>query len=369
MRSSQPLSFVVVGFALFSMFFGSGNLIFPLFLGQAAQDHWLSAFAGFSMTAVALPLLAVFAMVLYKGNYGNFFNHFGKIPGLAIPLCLLTVWIPLGSAPRCTALAYASLLPYVDLSCPLWAFALVYCGAVFWMVWRKNAILDILGYFLTPLLLICLGVIIFQGVSLSALSISWHTPEVFLLRGLMEGYNTMDLIAAFFFSASVIDLLRNASNDESLSLTTTLKASFVAAFLLAAVYLGLLCLSVSHADLLQAVPKEQLFVQSAKEVLGPQLGIIAAAAVFCACLTTSIALSSVFADFLADKLFQDPSKYHISLIITQLVTFAMAITGLQGITFVTEPLLQILYPLLLVLILFNLARKFFLKETLAVTSE
>jgi LIVCS family branched-chain amino acid:cation transporter len=364
MKRCPQLYFIVVGLALFSMFFGSGNLIFPLYLGQITGDSWLGAFAGFCATAVILPLLAVFAIVLYRGHYEHFFSHFGKIPALLIPLALLTVWIPLGSAPRCVALAHASMLPYVNESLPLWGFSVLYSLGVFWMVWRKNAILDILGYVLTPLLLTSLGVIIFQGVSFWNLNFHWEASSPAALRGLMEGYNTMDLIAAFFFSASVVEMLRNSSHDESLSLSTTLKASFVAAGLLGLVYFGLICLSVSHVEVLQSMPKEQLFVQAAKSVLGPQLGIIAAFAVFSACLTTSMALASVYAEFIANRLLGDASKYSLCLVGTQIITFAMSITGLEGITFVTEPLLQILYPLLLLLIVFNLVRKAFMKETM-----
>lgn len=363
MKRYPQLYFVVVGLALFAMFFGSGNLIFPLYLAQVTGGDWLWAFAGFAATAVVMPLLAVFAIVLYKGDYVHFFSHLGKIPALLIPLALLTVWIPLGSGPRCTALAYASMLPYVESPIPLWAFSIMYSVGVFWMVWRKSAILDILGFVLTPLLLVSLALIIFQGVSFSALDATFNAKGDVVLRGLMEGYNTMDLIAAFFFSASIVKMLQSNNEDESKSLSTTLKASFVAAGLLGIVYFGLICLSVSHSAMLQSVPKEQLFVQVAKMVLGSQLGIVAAIAVFSACLTTSMALASVYAEFLADRLFGDSSKYHLCLIGTQVITFAMSITGLEGITFVTEPLLQILYPFLLVLIVYNLGRKFFVKET------
>lgn len=352
----RQLSFIVVGMALFAMFFGAGNLIFPLYLGQVAKEQWVSAAAGFFLTAVALPLSAVFAMVIYKGNYSNFFSVLGKTPGLLVSLMLLTVWIPFGSGPRCATLAYASLLPYMENPPSVWLFNFAYCGGIFWLVFKKNRLLDVLGYVLTPILLGCLALIIFLGVSSAELTPNWDIQTGVLFRGLREGYNTMDLIAAFFFSASVIDILRRSSNDESASLKTTLKASFVGAALLAVVYFGLICLSVSHLDSLQGVPKDQLLVQIAKKVLGPQLGIIASISVFLACFTTSVALSSVFTDFLTDKIFKNSQKYVVALVVTQIITFCMSITGLEGITFVTEPILQILYPLLLILIIFNLGR-------------
>lgn len=361
MPQNRQLSFIVIGLALFSMFFGSGNLIFPLFLGQVADSQWVYASLGFFTTAVLLPLTGVVAMVVYKGDYGTFFGCFGKKIGFLAILTLLTVWIPLGSGPRCAALAYASMLPYTDSPLPIWLFSAVYCLITFVVVYKKSRILDILGYVLTPLLLLCLAMIITKGVDLSAIvpsAISIETAPLFF-RGLSEGYNTMDLIASFFFSASIIEILRRQSYNEALSLSTTFKASLIGAGLLAIVYIGLICLAVSHSDMLNDVPKEQLLVHLAKNVLGPQLGIVASLAVFLACFTTSVALTTVYADFLADKILGGQEKYHFGLIATQIVTFVMSITGLEGITAITEPVLQIFYPMLMIMITINLGRKWY----------
>lgn len=361
MSKNRQLSFVVIGLALFSMFFGSGNLIFPLFLGQFAEDQWVFASLGFFTTAVLLPLSGVAAMVVYKGDYGTFFGCFGKKIGFLAILTLLTVWIPLGSGPRCAALAYASMLPYTDSPLPIWLFSIIYCSITLVVVYKKSRILDILGYFLTPLLLLCLAMIIIKGVNISDLIPSAVSLESLprFFRGLSEGYNTMDLIASFFFSASIIEILRRQSDDEKLTLTTTLKASLVGAGLLAIVYVGLICLAVSHSGILNDVPKEQLLVYLAKNVLGSQLGVVASLAVFLACFTTSVALATVYAEFIAEKILGNKEKYHLGLIATQIVTFVMSITGLEGITAVTEPVLQIFYPMLMIMIAINLYRKWY----------
>lgn len=371
MSENRQLSFVVIGLALFSMFFGSGNLIFPLFLGQIAEGQWIFASLGFFTTAVLLPLTGVVAMVVYKGDYYTFFGCFGKKIGFISILTLLTVWIPLGSGPRCAALAYASMLPYIDSPLPMWFFSAIYCAITFGVVYKKARILNILGYVLTPLLLLCLALIIFKGVDLPALAPAAVSSETlsFLFRGLSEGYNTMDLIASFFFSASIIGILKRASHNEARSLSTTLKASLVGASLLAIVYIGLICLAVSHSDTLYNIPKEQLLVYIAKDLLGPQLGIIASIAVFLACFTTSVALTTVFADFLAERILGSRDQYHLALFITQSVTFVMSITGLQGITAVTEPILQIFYPMMMIMIVINLGRKWMPQPAQSIEAE
>lgn len=358
MSENRQLSFVVIGLALFSMFFGSGNLIFPLFLGQMAEGQWLFASLGFFATAVLLPLTGVIAMVVYKGDYYTFFGCFGKKIGFISILTLLTVWIPLGSGPRCVALAYASMLPYTESPVSIWIFSAFYCVVTFFVVYKKARILDVLGYVLTPLLLLCLASIIIKGLDFSALAPAAVSSETtsHLFRGLSEGYNTMDLIASFFFSASIINILRRTSKDEASSLSTTFKASLVGAGLLALVYIGLICLAVSHSEALYNIPKEQLLVHIAKDLLGSQLGVIASVAVFLACFTTSVALANVFADFLAERVMGNKEYYPGALAITQGVTFVMSITGLEGITAVTEPILKVFYPMLMLMIVINLSR-------------
>lgn len=132
---SSPL---IIGMALFAMFFGSGNLIYPLFIGTESQTAWLSSTLGFLIAAVLLPFFGVIAMVLYKGNYDNFFQTIGKKNGFILSLVLLTVWIPLGSAPRCMTLAYASMESYFSFMPPLWLFCIIYSILVFIVISRGN---------------------------------------------------------------------------------------------------------------------------------------------------------------------------------------------------------------------------------------
>jgi len=359
MNSQKNLSSLVVGLALFSMFFGAGNLIFPLFVGQLAQGQWMTVAFGFLLTAVVVPFFGVIAMVVFRGNFTEFFSCFGRVPGFLLTLLLLTVWIPLGSAPRCITLAYASLTAHFPASPPMWMFSLGYCLCVSLVIYKKNRMLEILGRFLTPLLLCCLALIIFMGLQLpSNLAHSSFSHTELFSRGLKEGYNTMDLIASFFFSASIIDILRKSSHDENASLKKALKASAIGILILGAVYIGMISLAALHTVSLQGVPKDQLLVHIAKTVLGSHLGVIAALAIFLACFTTSVALVSVYADFISEKVFRSPAKYTLAIILTQIVSFGMSIFGLQGITFVTEPILQIFYPLLIVLIFVNVGRQF-----------
>lgn len=347
---------LVLGLALFSMFFGSGNLIFPLFLGQLAQEQWLTAFCGFLFTAVGLPLLGVVAMVLYAGDYRNFFLLIGRPLGFLLTALLLTVWIPLGSAPRCIALSYASLNTYFAVG-PMWLYGLIYSVIVLVIILQGMRMLTILGSYLTPVLLLCLAAIVICSwtVESGVAGVSALTSPELLLRGTVEGYNTMDLIASFFFSASIIGLFRRNDAPVADTLKLVLKSGTIAAVILAVVYISLLYTAASHHSVLMEIPKEQMLAHLAKVFLGERLGIVAAIAILLACLTTSVALITVFAEFLADTLSGGRGAiYGVSLVVTSLLSEAMAMTGLEGITAVTSPLLQICYPLLLFLILYGI---------------
>lgn len=356
MKASSQLSSFVLGLALFSMFFGSGNLIYPLFVGQLAGEHYLSAIAGFLLAAVAIPFCGVLAMVVFKGSYTHFFSCLGKKGGLALTTILLTVWIPLGSAPRCIALAYASIASNISLP-PLWIFSIFYSLLVFVVICKKSRVLDFLGYILTPMLLACIGLLVYYGLSSSThFSPSDLSSTSSLVTGLSEGYNTMDLIASFFFSSSIISLLNSSNCTRENPLRMTFKAGVVAMLILSIVYIGLIVVAAAHSSLLIDIPKEKLLAYLTKVILGPSMGLFAAATIFLACFSTSIALVMVFAEFLSSHAFSSSGNERLSTVITLIISFAMSIFGLSGVTFVTAPILQISYPLLLVLIVFNLTR-------------
>src|ERR1700722_19482742 len=103
---SESLS---IGLAMFSMFFGAGNIIFPLAVGQYAGDKNLFAVLGLILTAALMPIVGVIAMILFDGNYRQFFGRLGKIPGFILALTIISLLGPLGSTPRCIALAYTTL--------------------------------------------------------------------------------------------------------------------------------------------------------------------------------------------------------------------------------------------------------------------
>lgn len=351
---SSPL---IIGMALFAMFFGSGNLIYPLYIGITAETAWLSTTIGFLIAAVLLPFLGVIAMVLYKGSYDNFFNTIGQRNGFIMSLILLTVWIPLGSAPRCMTLGYASMDSYFSYFPPLWLFSIFYSVLVFFSIAGKVGVLDILGKYITPLLLGCIAIICIIGFyTLPDIKVFEPFDSSLFLMGVLEGYNTMDLIASFFFSASVIHILIQRGGKISDSLALTFRSSIIGMVLLAVVYVSLISLSAHFSEHLSGVPKDQLLAYLSQHVLGPFWSFIAIAAIFLACFSTSIALIIAYTDFLHEEIFQAKQHPYLSILLALGITFVMSMFKLEGITYVTAPILQVFYPFLLGLILFNIGK-------------
>ena len=195
-KLSQSLA---IGLAMFAMFFGAGNIIYPLAVGQMAGNDNFYAMSGLILTAAIMPIAGVIAMILFDGNYREFFGRLGKTPGFLLAMVIISLLGPLGSTPRCIALSYTTLKgSFLDISPTL--FSAIACFTIFLFCIRKNRMLTLLAWVLTPLLLGITVIIIIMGCS--------TTPEIpntngiegsAFLHGLKEGYYTMDLFGGILF--------------------------------------------------------------------------------------------------------------------------------------------------------------------------
>lgn len=361
--SVSKFSTLTTGFAMFSMFFGAGNVVFPLALGQYAQSQNIYAILGLLITAVGVPFLGLISMTLFNGHYQSFFGRIGKVPGFLLAAAIMGLIGPFGALPRCIALSFSTLHMYLpSLSLPV--FSMFSCLLIYLLTFRKNRIVDILGYALTPFLLIILLVIIIKGFwEAPAIPVSDLSSSFTFFEGLKEGYQTMDLLGAFFFCSVVLNALRKSSVVNSLDskalMSSTLKASCIGAFLLGAIYVGFSYIAAFYSVHLDGIGKEALLGTISHHILGPYAGIVASAAVALACLTTAIALAAVFAEFLHLEISQNRINYHTSLLITLAISFVFSILNFTGLIAFLAPILQVCYPALIILSALNIAYKLF----------
>lgn len=359
-KKRSRANFWTTGMALFSMFFGAGNLVFPLIVGSNAGTETASAVFGIGLSAVLFPLLGLVAMLLYRGDLRAFLARLGPIPAFLLLFALQLAQGPLAVLPRLVTLMHASVSSFFPgFTLPL--FSVLISAVIFLLAFRPSRMIHILGTLLTPLLLLTMAALILFGIiNGSALVASQEGAAAHFIAGLKGGYQTTDLIAALLFATIIIPhLLRGTESlpekeQSSLLRKNMIGSSIVAASLLMITYIGLCFLASRHADLLSGLPPEQMLHKIATHVLGSGGAWISASVVFLACLTTAISLTSIFATYLQKELLQSKMGSLAPLAITVAATALMSNLGFGGLMKLIGPAMEILYPSLIVLCLTNI---------------
>lgn len=344
---------ISTGFALFSMFFGSGNLVFPLLVGKESGGHYLLASLGIILTGVLIPFLGVFAMVLYRGDLEKFFSCFGKKGALFFSLLALSLMGPFGVLARCLTVAHgtiALLLPGASLALT----NSLLCALIYFITIRKNRILSILGLYLTPLLLLSIVLIIVSACLHEKIASPVEGGKLLAFNyGFFQGYQTMDLLASFFFSGFIISQLCNRLQ-EAEYVKVFFNSALVGATLLSSVYSALVLLGWIYTPLLEKAPPQEMLgmiaIKSMRAMAIPCVGLT-----LFACLTTAVVLTSLFSDFFRRRLYSTTQSR--SLFLTLSIGFVVSLLDFEGIAGFIAPLLEIVYPALIVLTLCNTVRR------------
>lgn len=338
------------------MFFGAGNIIFPLVVGRLSGTETSYAILGLGISAVIFPFLGLIAMMLYSGDLKAFLSRLGKWPAFVFLFALQMSQGPIGAMPRLITLMHASLKAYLPMS--LLVFSFLISMIVFLLTIRQQRIIHLLGVILTPLLLLTLAILIMVGsIGAPAAQPVFEGSYHYFGQGLKLGYQTMDLTAALLFATMVIPhLSRGVSGPKEVRRRMT-QASLIASLLLMATYIGL-CWISAHHSFPNAAP-EDLLQCIAVQILGPWGGVISAMAVFLACFTTAISLAAVFSSYLKKELLKDRFGDGFALALTLGITAGFANLGFSGIMKLWGPLLEVLYPSLIVLCLFNIAHSMY----------
>lgn len=342
------------GLAMFSMFFGSGNLVFPLVVGQMSDGHFTLAALGILLTGVLVPFLGILVMLLFNGSSSEFFGRLGKPATFWFPLIALSLMGPFGVLARCITVAHGAFKLIVpDTS--LWVFSILSCAVIFLLTIRKNRIVPLLGSILTPILLLSLAAIAFFGLKSADLpqtvaGAGWTSFKT----GIFQGYQTMDLLAAFFFSAFVIKHLKERQAE---NLSIFFKSSLVGASLLSLVYVVLVLLGAIYAPQLASVPPQEMLAFVAQASIGPLAAPLVCCAVVLACLTTAIVLASLFAEFLKKEVTKDKINLSTALATTLGIAFFTSTLEFSGIARILGPILEAIYPALIVLTVLGIFHK------------
>lgn len=357
------LKSIPVGLAVFAMLFGAGNVVFPLGLGRTVGDQVLFALLGLCISAILVPVIGLISSMLYEGNYRDFLGTMGTIPAVIITFICMVLIGPFGAIPRCLTLAHAVVRWYVP-EFSIFFFSFLAVILIFICTMRKSLMVDILGKVLGPLKLILLFSIIIFGLlyPLTPVATGFSSSQSFLF-GFREGFWMLDLLGTIFFSGLILGSIRGRAAKENLSsrdiIVIGLQGGLVGGVLLGLVYAGFCLVAAMYSAQLAHVAQDQILSALAMSILGSHAGILANITVAVACLTTALALTAVFADYVRSQVFGNRITYLYALLITCVCSFIMANLGFAGIMKMIAPVVIICYPALTVLSLVNIAHKIF----------
>lgn len=349
----------VIGFALFAMFFGAGNLIFPPYLGLISGHQWWVGFLGFTITDAGLGLLAIIALSKYDGNLNALASRINKTFAIIISTAIILCIGPFLATPRTAATTYeVGILPIFGESVNRYLFSVIFFIVVFLLSIRSSKVVDIIGTFLTPSLLICMIILIIKGI-ISPIGKISETSMIdnVLQRGITDGYQTMDALAGCMFALVVINAVktRNYSSQRT-EIKATILSGIIATVFLALIYGGLLYLGAQTSTLGiydVSTDKTSLLVDITNTTLGGVgvyiLGIITALA----CLTTAIGLISAAGNFFHD-LSKGKISYEAVVIICSIVSCIISMLGVNQIINISAPILEVLYPCTMTIVLLGL---------------
>lgn len=350
--------FLVIGFALFAMFFGAGNLIFPSFLGHSVGDGYIIAMIGFIISGVGLPLLAIIACSKGDGTFETLASKIGPRFSIIFASILFIAIGPMLGIPRTAAttheIAISPLMPWLS---PLVSMVIYFAINLFFVL-KRSTVIDTIGKYLTPALIVILTFIIVKGIIFPIGNIiSTGSTDVFS-TSLIEGYQTMDALAALLFATVVTANITSKGYGKKDIVPMTIKASIVAVVGLAFVYGGLTFLGAQTTQIAPAdVNKTSLLLLISQRLLGSIGTSLIGIAMSLACLTTSIGLLTAGSDFF-EKISQGKLPYKYNAIAIALISIIIGSLGVDKIVVISGPILNILYPVAITLIITTLIEKY-----------
>lgn len=363
-KTLSKKQYLIVASMIFALFFGAGNLIFPLHLGQLAGKNWGPAAIGFSITGVVLPLLSLLAVAITRSNgVYQIGLPVGKIFALSFMTLIQLTMGPLFAAPRNATVSYtvgiAPLLPKQFQSIGLIVFTTIFFAIVFMIAYNESDILSSLGKILNPIFLILLFLVFVVAFArplgnLSTVPVSKEYLHGTIVKGFLEGYNTMDALAGLAFGVTVVTAVKELVNhNEKKVAKITAKAGLMAVIGIGVIYTLLIAVGAMSLGHFKITSDGGILLSKIVNYYAGIFGqALLAVLVFLACLTTAVGILSAFAlDFSAHY---SKLSYKGWLTISCIGSFVTANLGLDKIISWSLPVLMFLYPLAIVLIILSL---------------
>ena len=355
MQNKSIIVILTLGFALFAMFFGAGNLILPPYIGLLAKDNWVEAILGFTTSGIIAPFLGIIAVL----KSGDSFTDLGKRVNLKLALVLATIIMlcigPIVAIPRTGATTFeVGILPLMPDASPIWS-SIIFFAIVLVLSISPSKIVDIIGSYLTPLLLILLSVLVIVGIVNPAIipqTTNVATSQDFAMA-FQEGYQTMDVLASVIFAGIIISAARQKGFVNLKERTNiVLKSGLLAMGCLLFIYGGLIYLgATTDYQFTETSSRTQLLLHISTSVLGEYGTLAISVSMALACLTTAIALTCAVGTFFAE-LTNNKFGYAEAVISCTLVSALFSINSVDDIINYAGSILGFVYPITFALVIY-----------------
>ena len=352
-------AYLVIGFMLFALFFGAGNLIFPATLGQNAGTNFWPAISGFLITGIGLPFLGILAIGMSGSeNLQVLASRVHPIYAVIFTVLLYFTIGPFFAGPRTGAVAYEiGIAPFVRDGADqigMLVFTFIFFGVTLLFSLYPTKIVDIVGKVLAPaiilLILVLLATVVINPIG------SFQEPQGAYVQsafsqGFLEGYNTMDALSSLVFGIIVINVVKNMGVTSTKGiLSTTAKAGFVSIAFLGVIYIGIAYLGA-------VITEEYGLFETGGPILshatthyfGTFGAVLLAVIIILACLTTCIGLITACGGYMHTLV--PRVSYKLFAVFFSLLSFIIANFGLENIIRFSIPVLMFLYPLAIVLMI------------------
>lgn len=341
----------ITAFALFSLFFGAGNLILPPFLGYNAGSSWWVVLLGFIISAVVIPILAIYGHARLQGTMLDFAKKVSPLFALLYGIIIYAISIAL-PAPRTASVTYEmAIQPYFTISSL--TLSSLYFILVLVFVLNRSKMMDIVGKYLTPAILIILAIVIGVGLFGEYEPMRASIFDNTITSGILEGYQTFDAIGGVVVGGVIVISLgfKNSTPTENKRIIT--QGGIIAGLGLLFIYGGLIYLGALRSGGAEVTDRTALLSMLSVDTLGAVGSRVLAVLVSLACFTTAVGIVTGTSDFVKGIFNNSQLAYNITAVLGCVLGVVIGQLDVMSIIAVAVPALMFIYPITIVLIILN----------------
>ena len=355
MSRKKIIDIIICGFALFAIFFGAGNLIFPPYLGVISGNNWGIANIAFLLSDPLLPILGVIVTALLGGQATDLGKRVSKHFSIIIGAISIILIGPLFAVPRTGATTHEIFVQSFVPSAPQWITSLIFFGLTLYIAIHSHTVIDAIGKYLTPILLFILLLVFIAAVVQPNAGFQTTTSAGLFSQSFKEGYQTMDALGAALMAGVVIsDLTRRGYTEKKEQHQMMFGVGIVSFILLALVYSSLTYAGATVSTVYDStVQRPALLIGLIEQLLGSFGKVAMGIAVSFACLTTSVGLITTCGHYFS-TLTNGKLEYKKIVVVSVVISFLLSLLGVDALLQLAVPVLSAIYPMVIALIFLSI---------------